>query len=373
MKNTIKTILASIAALAMLSTTPVQTSAYNMNEPKIIVQSQKRDMHVNFSKDGKKFVYTRLEDKGGFDAVSEIVLNENGTEKVLTQGYVDVKPSFSPDGKKVAFFRSIGGGYGYIYTIGVDGKNLEEIIPSYITNVAWNPDGKEIAFTCDYVEEKTHIITEEEIESIKKEKGTGNIAYKVGDEIKYEEFSTAIGILNLKTKDVKHLTKNEGNCENPEFTEDGKILYIFNKNKTSTSGKELWIMDKNGDNKKPLVQLENRVERTINKDGSVTLHMKEGTVDKVSSDGDLIAYLAETRERIVQITPKKTNKLDYDAKEIKDEYITSIHVRNLKTGETKLVTDEGNLWFPELKNNKVYFSRCDNEETDHDIYSIDLK
>ncbi|MDP2907606.1 MAG: hypothetical protein Q8O03_06710, partial [Nanoarchaeota archaeon] len=220
MKNTIKTVLASIAALAMLSTTPVQTSAYNMNQPKIIVQSQKRDLHVNFSKDGKKFAYTRLEDKGGFDVVSEIVLNENGIERILTQGYTDIKPSFSPDGKKVAFFRSVGAGYGYIYTIGVDGKNLEEIIPSYITNVAWSPNGKEIAFTCDYVEEKTHILTEEDIEAIKKQKGTGEIPYKVGDGVKYEEFSTAIGILNLKTKDFKYLTKNEGNCENPEFTEN---------------------------------------------------------------------------------------------------------------------------------------------------------
>jgi Tol biopolymer transport system component len=372
MKNTIKTVLASLAALAMLSTTPVQTSAYNMNEPKIIVQSQKRDMHVNFSKDGKKFVYTRLEDKGGFEAVSEIVLNENGIEKVLTQGYTDIKPSFSPDGKKVAFFRSLGVGYGYIYTIGVDGKNLEEIIPSYITNITWSPDGKEIAFTCDYTEEKTHMLTEEDIEVIKKQKGTGDIAYKIGDEVKYEESYTAIGILNLKTKDFKYLTKNEGRCENPEFTDDGKILYLLNKNKGTSVGKELWVMGKNGDNKKPLVQLENYTQRITNKDGSVTFHLKEGSVDKVSSDGDMMVYLSETRERIVQYTPKK-NKFNYDTKEIKDEYISSIYVRNLKTGETKLVTDEGNIWFPELKNNKVYFSRCESEETDHDIYSIDLK
>lgn len=373
MKNTIKTVLVSLAALAMLSTTPIQTSAYNMNEPKIVIQSQKRDMHINFSKDGKKFVYTRLEDKGGFNAVSEIVLNENGIEKVLTQGYVDVKPSFSPDGKKIAFFRSVGAGYGYIYMIGVDGKNLEEIIPSYITNVAWSPDGKEISFTCDYIEEKTHILTKEDIEAIKQQKGTGNIPYKVGDEVKYEEFYTAIGILNLKTKDINYLTKNEGNCENPEFTEDGKILYLFNKNRGQSSGKELWIMDKDGNNKKPLVQLENSTKRTVNPDKSVTLQVKEGTIDGVSCDGNSIAYLSGTRERIVQITPKKTNKLDYDAKEVKDEYISSIYVMDMKTGETKLVTDEGNLWFPRLKNNKVYFSRCVSVETDHDVYSIDLK
>lgn len=372
MKKTIKTILVSLAALAMLSTTPMQLNAYKMNEPKLVVQSEKRDMHVNFSKDGKKFVYTRLEDKGFMNVVSEIVVNENGIEKVLTQGYADFKPSFSPDGKKIAFFRSVMGGYGDICTVDSDGKNLEEIIPTRITNVSWSPNGKEIAFTCEGSEEKTYILTEEDIEMIKKQYNTDDVAYKPGDEIRYKDFYYTIGIVDVKTREFKYLTANEGNCENPEFTDDGKILYLFNKDKTRTTGKELWVMNKDGKNKQLIMQPENFAKRIANEDGSVTFHMKEGSVDKVSSDGDMIAYLLETSERIVQYTPKK-NKFNYDTKEIKDEYISSIYVRNLKTGETKLVTDEGNLWFPEIKNNKVYFSRCDDDKTEHDIYSIDLK
>lgn len=371
MKNTIKTVLASLAALAMLSTTPIQTSAYNMNEPKIVVQSQKRDLHVDFSPDGKKFVYARMRDINTYEVESEIVVNENGIEKVLTQGHADMKPAFSPDGKKIAFFRYLGMGYGYVQTIGVDGKNLEEIIPSYITKVSWSPDGKEIAFTCDGEEEKTHMLTKEEAEAVNKQPNPDGRKYEQGDVVTYKEFYTSIATVNVKTKQYKTLTVNDGNYDNPEFTDDGKILYLFNKNKHTSSGKELWVMDKDGNNKKPLIQLENSSKRTMNNDKSVTLNIKEGTIDHVASDGDSIAYLSSTRERIVQLIPKKG--LDYDVKEIKDDYVSSVYTKNLKTGETKLVTDEGNIWFPELKNNKLYFSRCIDLETDHDIYSIDLE
>jgi len=373
MKKTIKTVLASLAALAMLSTTPIQTNAYNMNEPKIFVQSQKRELNINFSPDGKKFVYARMRDINTYEVESEIVLNENGIEKVLTQGHADLKPAFSPDGKKIAFFRNVGMGYGYVQTIDVDGKNLEEIIPSMITKVSWSPDGKEIAFTCDGEEEKTHTLTKEEAEAVNKQPNPEGRKYKEGDIIKYKEFYTSIATVNVKTKEYKLLTVNDGNYDNPEFTEDGKILYLYNKNKGTNVGKELWIMDKDGNNKKPLIHLENSSKRTINNDKSVTLNIKEGTIDYVTTDGDTIAYLSNTRERAVQIIPKKFNKLDYDVKEIKDDYVSAVYTKNLKTGETKLVTDEGNIWFPELKNNKLYFSRCISEETDHDIYSIDLK
>lgn len=372
MKNKIKTVLVSLAALAMLSTTPIQTNAYNINEPKILVQSQKRDLHINFSKDGKKFVYSRMRDINLYQVESELVINENGIEKVVTQGYADMKPAFSPDGKKIAFFRNVGMGYGDIYVVDVDGKNLEEIIPSMITKISWSPDGKELVFTCDGEEEKTHIITKEEAEAVNKQSKPTDRKYKQGDVVTYKEFYTSIAKVNIKTKELKILTINDGNYDNPEFTDDGKILYLYNKDKGTNVGKELWVMDKDGNNKKLLIQLENNKKRTVNEDKSVTLQLKEGTVDAVSYDNGSIAYLTNTRERIVQLIPKKKS-LDYDTKEIKDGYVSSVYIKNLKTGETKLVTDEGNIWFPELKNNQLYFSRCISEETDHDIYSIDLK
>jgi len=370
MKHKIKSILIGLSALAMFSTAP-SINAYNISEPKIIVKSDSIDLHVNFSKDGKKFVYSRMQKKDYNHVITETVVNENGIEKVIVKDeYMDVKPAFSPDGKKIAFFRNLGMGCGSIYIVGSDGKNLEELIPATITRLSWSPDGKEIAFTCMGEEDKTKVLTAKEAEAIKKQEPNKN--YKAGDELKYKTLYYAIGVVNVNTKEVRTLAKSEGKAESPEFTDDGRILYLYNKN-GGYGGQELWIMDRDGNNKKQIIQLENSTTRTINADKSVTLVFKEGTIDHFSADGDSIAYSAGSRERILHVIPKKNNQLAYDAKELKDEYVSALYVKNLKTGETKLVTDEGNVWFPELKNNKVYFSRCVSLETDHDIYSIDLK
>lgn len=368
MKKNLKTILAGLSALTILSTAPA-LNAYTISQPKLLVQSEERDMHIDVDKDGR-FVYTRLNFRGS-PPPSEIRVNEDGLDKIISQGYSDTFPAFSPDGEKVAFFRNYMAGFGLIHVIDVDGKNLEEIALAKIGNVSWSPDGKELVFTCDYLEEKRHILTEEDIEALKKQYDTDKIAYKPGDEVKYQQLYNAINIVDVETKEIKYLTTNEGNCQDPEFTGDGRIVYIFNKNLSSTVGKEIWIMDKDGKNKQPLVQPENYRKTVQNDDGTSTVYERESSASQISIDGNLMVYLLETSDRVLRKIPKGGE--DYDVKELKKDYHSGIYLKNLETGETKLVTDEGNLWFPEIKDNKVYFSRYDNFETEHDIYCIDLE
>lgn len=367
MKNTIKKVLAGLSAFAFLSTAPMMLSAYNMNEPRLVVQSKKRDLHISFSKDGSKFVYTRLEDSSMYP-VSEIVSNEKGIEKVITQGFFDAHPSFSPDGKKIAFFRGLGMGYGVICTVDSDGKNLEDLANARISKVSWSPDGKELTYISGYVEEKIHTLTEEDVKNLNKMKNNP-WRLKPGNKVKIPVEYGAVMLLNLETKDVKYLTTNEGNCESPKFTDEGRIIYVFNKSRMTTAGKEIWMMDKDGGNKQLLVQPESFEKKTQDGD-SITFHIKEGSAYQVSVDKDMIAYLLTTTEKIAKAIPKGK---DFKFEGIKDESNSAIYVKNLKTGETKMVTDEGLLWFPEIKDNKVYFSRYDDSETEHDIYSIDLK
>jgi Tol biopolymer transport system component len=63
-----------------------------------------------------------------------------GATRVLTSGY---GPTFSPDGKTVAFLRA-----GQLWRIGLDGKReqllVETVVPE-ITEAAWSPDGRSIA------------------------------------------------------------------------------------------------------------------------------------------------------------------------------------------------------------------------------------
>lgn len=371
MKKTLKTILASLSALAMLSTAPVTLSAYNINQPKLVVQSEGRDLHVDVDKDGK-LVYAKITDINQFTTSSEIILQENGLEKIITQGYCDMFPAFSPDSQKIAFFRSFAPGFGLIYTVDSDGKNPEDVALAKIGNISWSPDGKEIAFTSDYIEEKTYTLTEEDIEELKRRYNTDKIEYKLGDKIKYERYYEAITVVDLETKETRYLTTNEGNCEDPEFTSDGRILYVFNKDMQTSIGEEIWIMDRDGKNKQPFIQTENYEKQVKNDDGTITVYRKEGSAYNVSSDEDLIAYLLDVSERTYKIIPIGQG-WDYKVETLNEDYHMGIYVTNLKTGETKLVTDDDSLWFPEIKNNKVYFSRFDKLETEHDIYSIDIK
>jgi Tol biopolymer transport system component len=60
-------------------------------------------------------------------------------------------PSWSPDGRRLAFQSNAQGGHFEIYSIALDGSGLRRETQSSIDTIepAWSPDGKEIAFSRD--------------------------------------------------------------------------------------------------------------------------------------------------------------------------------------------------------------------------------
>jgi Tol biopolymer transport system component len=60
-------------------------------------------------------------------------------------------PSWSPDGRRLAFQSNAQGGHFEIYSIAVGGSGLRRETRSSIDTIepAWSPDGKEIAFSRD--------------------------------------------------------------------------------------------------------------------------------------------------------------------------------------------------------------------------------
>ena len=72
---------------------------------------------------------------------------DGGDPLALTDNADDTAPAVSPDGKTVAFMSNRSGDWD-VFTIGIDGKNLQQLTTSDGSDgiPTWSPDGKNIAF-----------------------------------------------------------------------------------------------------------------------------------------------------------------------------------------------------------------------------------
>ncbi|TMK96367.1 MAG: hypothetical protein E6G40_12260, partial [Actinobacteria bacterium] len=102
----------------------------------------------DWSADGAKIVFRSTRD----DQRGEIyVMNGDGSGVIrLTSDPAILKrrPVWSPDGARIAF---VGGSQ--VYVMAADGSGLEKVTDiqgnSFIHDVTWSPDGKELAFSTD--------------------------------------------------------------------------------------------------------------------------------------------------------------------------------------------------------------------------------
>jgi TolB protein len=101
----------------------------------------------SWSSDGKRIAYCRRGQFGG----SDVVVVDTDGKNAETIGDGDAwDPAFSPDGKKIAFVSNRAGGGFKLHAMDADGKNVSLLVDQG-NNIgfaypAWSPDGKRIAF-----------------------------------------------------------------------------------------------------------------------------------------------------------------------------------------------------------------------------------
>jgi Tol biopolymer transport system component len=105
------------------------------------------DRDPSWSPDGKRIAFSSREPNHRYGFIYTI--NADGSDPVqLTRGRVcDLEPAWSPDGRHIAFTRCKNDRYD-IYVMDADGGNITQLTHEDVSNVkpAWSPDGQYIAW-----------------------------------------------------------------------------------------------------------------------------------------------------------------------------------------------------------------------------------
>ncbi|MEK6837007.1 MAG: DUF5050 domain-containing protein [Nanoarchaeota archaeon] len=214
--------------------------------------------------------WTRIAFVSDRDGNSEIyVMNADGTdEKRLTNNLAsDLYPSWSPDGKRIAFTSDRCGIWNpEIYVMDADGGNQKKltnnppinVIPSWINIISsWSPDGKKIVFeSTRYGNSEIYVM---DADGGNPERLTNNPAAdrepsysSDGNKIAFmsnRDGNPKIYIMDSDGSNQKRLTNNSAGGWNPSWSHDGKKIAFES---ARDGNNEIYVMNADGSNQKNL-------------------------------------------------------------------------------------------------------------------------
>ena len=149
------------------------------------------------------------------------------------------KPSISPDGRSIAFSRSLGGNW-EIFLANRDGSNLRRLThsPRIDTNPSWSPSGREIAFTSSRSGKPNIYLMDAEGANLRRasfdgEYNDGAAWHPAGTHLVYSSRRRGIfqiALTDLVTLETQMLTTGTASSETPSFSPDGrKIAFSSNR------------------------------------------------------------------------------------------------------------------------------------------------
>ena len=193
------------------------------------------DRNPSWSPDGKQIAFTSDRDGHvnvhGWPNPDIYVMDADGNnqQNLTNNPASDWSPSWSPDGKRIAFHSNRDGRFNWeIYVMDTDGDNLQNLsnTPFDDRNPSWSPYGAHIVFSA-------------------RRKGHFENKFSITHEVY---------VMDIDGGNQRRLTENRNNDWDPVWSPDGKRIAFMADRKGNLEKFDIYVMDADGGNQRNLTQ-----------------------------------------------------------------------------------------------------------------------